>query len=165
MKENGGGVIINISAALHWSGSALQIHSGSAKAGVDTITKTLAVEWGPSKVRVAGIVPGYIQGTEGFERLGDMSTMNSKEKANTAFEKGTVSSQKEKLEEIAKRTVPIQRFGVVEDIANCALFIASPMASYVSGTNIVVDGAASLIYPNTIFVDQNFVELWASAKL
>lgn len=60
MKENGGGIIINISAALHWSGSALQVHSGAAKAGVDTITKTLAVEWGPYKVRVAGIVPGYI---------------------------------------------------------------------------------------------------------
>ncbi|TNV76714.1 hypothetical protein FGO68_gene15574 [Halteria grandinella] len=83
-----GGVIINISAALHWAGSALQVHSGAAKAGVDTITKTLAVEWGPHKVRVVGIVPGAIEGTEGFERLGDLANMNNKEKSKQAFEKG-----------------------------------------------------------------------------
>jgi peroxisomal 2,4-dienoyl-CoA reductase len=80
--KNNGGVIINISAALHWSGSALQVHSASAKAGVDTITKTLAVEWGPHKVRVTGIVPGAIEGTEGFERLGDLANMNNKDKSN-----------------------------------------------------------------------------------
>lgn len=85
-------MIINISATLHWSGSALQIHSAAAKAGIDSMTKTLAVEWGPSNVRVVGIVPGGIKGTEGFERLGDMNTMNSKEKANQAFEKGSSSA-------------------------------------------------------------------------
>lgn len=90
MKENGG-VIINISATLHWSGSALQVHSAAAKAGVDSITKSLAVEWGPSKVRVVGIVPGAIEGTEGFERLGNFATMNSKEKANKAFKESSVS--------------------------------------------------------------------------
>jgi NAD(P)-dependent dehydrogenase (short-subunit alcohol dehydrogenase family) len=52
------------------------VHSGSAKAGVDTITKNLAVEWGPNKVRVVGIVPGAIEGTEGFERPGDLANMN-----------------------------------------------------------------------------------------
>ena len=40
------------------------------------------MEWGPSNVRVVGIVPGAIEGTEGFERLGNLQTMNSKEKAN-----------------------------------------------------------------------------------
>lgn len=81
MKDHGG-VIINISATLHWSGSALQVHSAAAKAGVDSMTKTLAVEWGPNKVRVVGIVPGGIEGTEGFERLGSIATMNDKQKAN-----------------------------------------------------------------------------------
>lgn len=87
-----GGVIINISASLHWAGSALQVHSGAAKAGVDTITKTLAVEWGPNKVRVVGIVPGAIEGTEGFERLGDIANMNNKQKTNEAFQKGDAKS-------------------------------------------------------------------------
>ena len=54
------------------------MHSGCAKAGVDNLTKTLAVEWGPNKVRVVGIVPGAIEGTEGFERLGDLANMNNK---------------------------------------------------------------------------------------
>ena len=67
-----GGTIINISATLHWNGSALQIHSSAAKAGVDSITKSLACEWGPYKVKVVGIVPGGIEGTEGMDRLGDL---------------------------------------------------------------------------------------------
>lgn len=71
-KENGGGVIINITANLHYSGSALQVHSASAKAAVDAMTKVLAVEWGPYDVRVVGICPGAIEGTEGFARLGDV---------------------------------------------------------------------------------------------
>ncbi len=63
------------------------MHSAAAKAGVDSITKTLAVEWGPNKVRVVGIIPGSIEGTEGFERLGDFANANSKEKTNSASSK------------------------------------------------------------------------------
>ena len=59
-SKNGGGVIINISAILHWNGSALQAHSSAAKAGVDALTKVLACEWGPHGVRVTGLVPGAI---------------------------------------------------------------------------------------------------------
>ena len=78
MKKQGGGVIINISATLHWNGTAMQVHSAAGKAGVDAITKVLAVEWGPHNVRVCGIVPGAISGTEGFERLGSMNNLNNK---------------------------------------------------------------------------------------
>ena len=145
--NNNGGVIINISASLHWSGSALQIHSGAAKAGVDTITKTLAVEWGPHKVRVVGIVPGAIEGTEGFERLGDLANMNNKQKSNEAFTKGDAKTASFKDMIVA----PINRFGQVSDIANAALYLASPLASYVSGTNLVVDGGSTLIFPNFLF--------------
>lgn len=87
-----GGVIINISATLHWNGTALQVHSSAAKAGVDAITKVLAVEWGPHNVRVVGIVPGAIAGTEGFERLGSMSLLNNKEASAKAFENKATSS-------------------------------------------------------------------------
>ena len=92
MKERRQGVIINISATLHWNGSWAQVHSSAAKAGVDAITKVLATEWGPYGVRVCGIVPGPIEGTEGFERLGDISNLNSKEKSNASFEKKSSSS-------------------------------------------------------------------------
>lgn len=82
MKQKKGGVIINMSASIHWNGSALQIHSSAAKAGVDSMTKTLACEWGPYNIRVVGIVPGAIEGTEGFERLSDLSNLNDKERSN-----------------------------------------------------------------------------------
>jgi enoyl-[acyl-carrier-protein] reductase (NADH) len=60
---------------------------------------------------------------------------------------------------------PINRFGTVNDIANAALFLASPLASYVSGTNLVVDGASNLIYPNFLFSFPQFVGMWKDAKL
>lgn len=63
------GVIINISANLYYNGCALQTHSGTAKAGVDAMTKHLAVELGPKKIRVVGICPGPINNTVGMEKL------------------------------------------------------------------------------------------------
>ncbi len=80
MKPKRSGCIINISAQIHWNGSALQAHAGAAKAGVDALTKVLATEWGPYGVRVNGIVPGCMAGSEGFERLGNSSLMNDKVK-------------------------------------------------------------------------------------
>lgn len=64
-----GGVIINITANLYYSGTALQAHAGTAKAGVDALTKHMAVELGPKNIRVVGICPGVIGGTEGYDRL------------------------------------------------------------------------------------------------
>jgi peroxisomal 2,4-dienoyl-CoA reductase len=92
MGENGG-VIINISASLHWNGSVLQAHPSAAKAGIDALTKVLACEWGPHGIRVCGIVPGFIEGTEGFARLGSLSNMNNKEATKAAS--GQEVNQKE----------------------------------------------------------------------
>ena len=86
-SKHGGGVIINISAELHWNGSALQAHSAAAKAGVDALTKVMACEWGPHKVRVCGLVPGAIAGTEGMSRLSDISTMNDREASKSVHAK------------------------------------------------------------------------------
>eukprot|EP00350_Pseudokeronopsis_sp_OXSARD2_P013949 CAMPEP_0170541654 /NCGR_PEP_ID=MMETSP0211-20121228/1336_1 /TAXON_ID=311385 /ORGANISM="Pseudokeronopsis sp., Strain OXSARD2" /LENGTH=226 /DNA_ID=CAMNT_0010844475 /DNA_START=16 /DNA_END=696 /DNA_ORIENTATION=- len=86
MKDNGG-TIINMTAGIQWNGTVLMSHANAAKAGVDALTKTLAVEWGPYKIRVVGIVPGSIEGTEGFARLSDLNSMNSKEKANSAMDR------------------------------------------------------------------------------
>ena len=93
MKPKRSGCIINISAQIHWNGSALQAHAGAAKAGVDALTKVLATEWGPYGVRVNGIVPGCMAGSEGFERLGNSSLMNDKVKTEQASANKASSSQ------------------------------------------------------------------------
>lgn len=114
-----GGVIINISATLHYAATPLQVHASAAKAAVDAITRTLAVEWGPSGVRVVGIAPGPIDDTEGMRKLapGDV---------------------KAKLE----RAIPLGRFGRAEEIATLAVFLASEGAAYIHGTTVVADGGA-----------------------
>ncbi|MEC7519411.1 MAG: SDR family oxidoreductase [Myxococcota bacterium] len=116
-----GGVILNISATLHYAATPLQTHASAAKAAVDSLTKSLALEWGSMGIRVNAIAPGPIDDTEGMTRLAP-------------------PDMKAKLE----KAVPLGRFGRVEDIANAALFLASDAASYVHGEIFVVDGGAWL---------------------
>ena len=164
MKENRSGNVINISALLHWNGTALQVHSSAAKAGVDAITKVLAVEWGPYGIRVNGIVPGAIEGTEGFERLGNLSLMNNKAATSEAAAKKS-SSKGASDGGIDSLPVPMIRFGQVQDIANAALYLASPASDYVTGWNQVVDGGSFLTMPNMLFGYPNFTKRWMQAKL
>ena len=117
-----GASIINISAPQAFVPMQFQAHVCAAKAGVDMLTRVLAMEWGPQGIRVNSIVPGPISGTEGMARL-----------APTPELKAMVS-----------QTVPMRREGTPGDIANAALFLASPMASYVSGVVLPVDGGWSL---------------------
>ena len=112
-----GGSVINISATLPYLGTIGQAHASAAKAGVDSLTRTLAVEWGPHGIRVNGIAPGPIDGTEGVRRLTN-----------------------EKSREGAIAQCPLGRMGSVEDVANASLYLASEAASYVNGVTLVVDG-------------------------
>src|SRR5437762_5336781 len=68
LKQNGG-QILNISATLHYLGTPMQLHVSAAKAGVDALTRNLAVEWGRHGIRVNAIAPGPIADTEGMKRL------------------------------------------------------------------------------------------------
>ena len=121
MKEHRG-QILNISATLHYLGTPMQLHVSAAKAGVDALTRNLAVEWGRYGIRVNGIAPGPIEDTEGMKRL-------------------LIPELKQKLQ----RRIPLQRFGKIEDIENAALFLASDAASYINGVTLVVDGGAWLL--------------------
>jgi peroxisomal 2,4-dienoyl-CoA reductase len=112
-----GGVVLNISATLHYLGTPAQLHVASAKAGVDALTRVLAVEWGPYGIRVNGIAPGPIADTEGVRRLLD-----------------------DAAKQRAQNTTPLQRLGLVEDVSNAALFLCSEAASYITGATLVVDG-------------------------
>jgi NAD(P)-dependent dehydrogenase (short-subunit alcohol dehydrogenase family) len=117
-----GGCIIFISAGQAFTPYANQAHVGAAKAGIDMLMKDLAVEWGKHGIRCNSIVPGPIENTEGFRRLG----------------RGALG---DKLTE----TIPLRRFGNVDDIGGCAVFLASPLASYVTGTVLVADGGQNLL--------------------
>lgn len=112
-----GGVILNISATLHYLGTASQIHVSAAKAGVDAVTRTLAVEWGRYGIRVNGIAPGPIENTEGVKRL-----LEGEKRAR------------------ALRLNPMRRLGSTDDIAASALFLCSDAASFINGVTLVVDG-------------------------
>lgn len=116
LKEHHG-QILNISATLHYLGTPLQLHVSAAKAGVDALTRNLAVEWGRHGIRVNAIAPGPIADTEGMKRLVPAPMM-------------------EKL----KTMVPLGRFGLIADIEKAAVFICSDAASFINGVVLVVDG-------------------------
>ena len=86
------------------------------------LTRVLAMEWGPEGIRVNSIVPGPIDGTEGMARLAPGASARK----------------------MVERTVPMGRMGTVEDVANTALLLASPLSSYISGQVLAVDGGWSL---------------------
>ena len=117
-----GASIINISAPQAFTPMELQMHVCAAKAGVDMITRVGAMEWGAAGVRVNSVVPGPIEGTEGMARLSP-----------------TIEAR-----QLVIDSVPLGRFGTVRHVADCCLWLASPMAEYVSGAIIPVDGGWSL---------------------
>jgi peroxisomal 2,4-dienoyl-CoA reductase len=121
-----GGVILNISATLHYLGVAAQLHVSAAKAGVDALTRVLAVEWGSYGIRVNGIAPGPVADTEGVRRL-------------------LVGEAREK----AARLTPLGRLGRIRDISDAALFLCSDAAEFITGVTLVVDGGLWLASSRT----------------
>ena len=118
-----GASVINISAPQAYLPTAMQAHVCAAKAGVDMLTRVLAIEWGSAGVRLNSIAPGPIDDTEGMRRLAP----------NEASREKIIG------------TLPLQRMGSKADIANLALFLASDAASYITGSVMVCDGGWSLM--------------------
>ena len=117
-----GASILNISAAQAFRPFAGQAHVCAAKAGVDMLTRTLALEWGAAGVRVNSVTPGPIDGTEGMRRLAPDDATRA------AF----------------LSHVPLQRFGAASEIADLCLFLCTPAAAFIHGAVVVCDGGASL---------------------
>lgn len=124
LQASGDGLILNITATLHYHGTPLQIHASAAKAGVDAITRNLAVEWGGFGIRVCGIAPGPIAETEGVRRLAP----------------GEVTDR-------IKTVIPAGRFGAIDEIAAAAVFLRSGAARYITGHTLVVDGGMCVARP------------------
>ncbi|KAJ8493299.1 hypothetical protein OPV22_015020 [Ensete ventricosum] len=123
-----GGIILNISATLHYTASWYQIHVSAAKAAVDSITRSLALEWGTDYgIRVNGIAPGPIGDTPGMRKLAPEEMQN-------------------KYSEFG----PLYKLGERWDIAMAALYLASDAGKYVNGSTMVVDGGLWLSHPRYI---------------
>jgi 2,4-dienoyl-CoA reductase [(3E)-enoyl-CoA-producing], peroxisomal len=125
-----GGVLLNISATLQLLGTIGQAHASAAKAGVDALTRTLAVEWGPAGVRVNGLAPGPVGDTEGVRRLTTPET-------RTAIES----------------LCPLGRMARIDEIAEAALFLCSDASAFITGVTLVVDGGLWLHAGRTLGAD------------
>lgn len=115
------GVIINIIADI-FRGFPGMVHTGAARAGVENMTKTLAVEWSQSNIRINCVAPGTIE-SSGLDTY--------PQAIQDTFEEG-------------RKANPLKRFGTVEDVSNAVCFLASSLASYTTGITLYVDGAQHL---------------------
>jgi NAD(P)-dependent dehydrogenase (short-subunit alcohol dehydrogenase family) len=113
-----GGSLINISAPQAQMPMAYQVHVCAAKAGVDMLTRCLAIEWAPEGLRVNGVIPGPIAGTEGMARLAPTDAARARVAAS----------------------VPMRRLGDPGDVAAACLFLGSDAARYVNGAILAADG-------------------------
>lgn len=120
MQENGGAIVNMLME--NWRGFPGMAHSAAARAGVENLSKTLAVEWARSGVRVNSIAPGLIK-SSGLD--------NYPEVAQRFIEK-------------VVKDIPMKRMGTESETAAVIVFLLSPAASYISGESIRIDGASSL---------------------
>ena len=110
--------VLNITTTYTRTGSAYVVPSAAAKAGVEALTRSLAVEWGNRGIRMNAIAPGPVPTEGAFSRL----------------------LPRPELEQFAKQRNPLGRFGTVEELANLAAFLVSDGCRYVNGEVVAMDG-------------------------
>ena len=111
------GRIVNITANVK-NGFPGMAHTGAARAGVENMTKTLGQEWAAFGIRVNAVAPGTIA-TTGLDQYPQMIKDHFKEQ---------------------EKQHPMKRFGTAQEVANAVLFLSSPLADYISGVTLAVDG-------------------------
>jgi NAD(P)-dependent dehydrogenase (short-subunit alcohol dehydrogenase family) len=122
LKAGHPGTVLSISATYAPVGSAYVVPSAISKAGVEALTRSLAVEWGNRGIRMNAIAPGPIPTQGAFSRV----------------------LPRPELEALALERNPLHRFGTVEELANLAAFLVSDGSSYINGEVIRMDGGEFL---------------------
>ena len=117
-----GASLISITAGQAVNATLFQSHACAAKAGINMLTRVLAMEWGPDGIRVNAIAPGPIADTEGMARL------TPTPESETAL----------------KAIIPLRDYGTKQDIADLAIYLASDSAKYITGAILDCDGGSSL---------------------
>ena len=117
-----GGSIVSILANYIWTGSAGTVHSAAAKAGVMSMTQTLAVEWASHNIRVNAVAPGPSETPGAAEKL--WSTPDAVRRIT--------------------ETIPLKRWGKPEDVADAVTFLVSDHASFITGEILTIDGGSWL---------------------
>ncbi len=133
-----GGAIVNMTADM-WGGMPGMGHSGAARAGVDNLTKTAAVEWAKSGVRVNAVAPGWIMSSGMDTYQGDFA--------------------KHVIPMLASKA-PLKRMGTESEVSSVICFLLSQGAAYVSGVTVRIDGAASLGTPIFALADHKNSEAY-----
>jgi NAD(P)-dependent dehydrogenase (short-subunit alcohol dehydrogenase family) len=120
IARGGGGSIVSILANYVWTGSAGTVHSAAAKAGVMSMTQTLAVEWARHNIRVNAVAPGPIETPGAAKQLWNSPAA---------------------VQRITER-VPLGRWGKPADVADAVAFLVSDHAGFITGEILTVDGGA-----------------------
>ena len=120
IQRGGGGSIVSILANYVWTGSPGTIHSAAAKAGVMSMTQTLAVEWAPHKIRVNAVAPGAVESPGAARQL--WNTPQAVERITDM--------------------VPLKRWAQPVEIADAVTFLVAPNTGYITGEILTVDGGA-----------------------
>jgi len=125
MSDGEGGRIVNMSATNANNGSPMIAHSGASKAGINSLTESLAVEWGAADITVNAILPGPVRTEGSDEQLW----------------------QDDELVEQMESDIPLGRFGTPDDIVPLAMFLASDVGGFITGALIPCDGGDRLRSP------------------
>jgi len=133
--------IVNISATLHLPATYWQVHASAAKAGIDSLTRSLALEWGKYGINVNSVAPGPIENTAGMTKLSPTGGMD-----------------KEGIDKMVKEHIPVGRMGKKIDIAYFVVFLCGVGGEFISGANLVCDGG-NMLYKKPMVPDDVVAEV------